>query len=98
MTLILSSNTLNFTNYYPAFMLLLTLSECDYCVHLLIDDLDGLANHVTVVTRTLADVSVGVGAFNQLSHFNETVEMLRVSYTEIAYLYFPFRNFNPEAQ
>ncbi|KAK3796923.1 hypothetical protein RRG08_032228 [Elysia crispata] len=51
--------------------------ECDYCVHLLIDDLDGLANHVTVVTRTLADVSVGVGAFNQLSHFNETVEMLR---------------------
>ncbi|RUS82429.1 hypothetical protein EGW08_009817 [Elysia chlorotica] len=51
--------------------------ECDYCVHLLIDDLDGLANHVTIVTRTLADVSVGVGAFNQLSHYNETVEMLR---------------------
>ncbi|GFS13654.1 laminin subunit alpha, partial [Elysia marginata] len=51
--------------------------ECDYCTHLLIDDLDQLANDVTQVSRTLADVSVGVGAFNKLSYYNETVEMLR---------------------
>ncbi|GFO21134.1 laminin subunit alpha-3 [Plakobranchus ocellatus] len=51
--------------------------ECDYCVHLLIDDLDALANSVTVVSRSLADVSVGVGAFNQLARYNDTVEMMR---------------------
>ncbi|CAL1548003.1 unnamed protein product [Lymnaea stagnalis] len=53
--------------------------ECDYCVHLLLDDLDFLARNVSVVNRQLREVSIGVGAFNQLNSNNETVGMLRPS-------------------
>ena len=55
-------------------------------MHLLIDDLDGLANHVSSASRALADVAVGVGAFNKLSYYNDTVEMLRVTPTNASAL------------
>uniref|UniRef100_A0A2C9KYG9 Laminin EGF-like domain-containing protein n=1 Tax=Biomphalaria glabrata TaxID=6526 RepID=A0A2C9KYG9_BIOGL len=53
--------------------------ECDYCVHLLIDDLDTHYMNVNVVRRQLHEVSVGVGAFNRLSSYQDQVSDLRVS-------------------
>ncbi|KAK7100839.1 laminin subunit alpha-like isoform X2 [Littorina saxatilis] len=47
--------------------------ECDYCIHLLLDDLDVLDRNVTTVRRQLADVSVGVAAFNRLAQYNNTL-------------------------
>ena len=52
--------------------------ECDYCIHLLLDDLDVLDRNVSTVRRQLADVSVGVAAFNRLAQYNNTVTELRV--------------------
>lgn len=54
------------------------LSECGYCVHLLMDDLDFMDRNVTVSRRTLASVSVGVAAFQKLSDINQTIADLRV--------------------
>ncbi|XP_055884413.1 laminin subunit alpha-like isoform X2 [Biomphalaria glabrata] len=51
--------------------------ECDYCVHLLIDDLDTHYMNVNVVRRQLHEVSVGVGAFNRLSNYQDQVSDLR---------------------
>ncbi|XP_012943161.1 laminin subunit alpha isoform X2 [Aplysia californica] len=51
--------------------------ECDYCIHLLLDDLDTLHRNVSVVSRQLGEVSVGVGAFNQLAIYNDTIKALR---------------------
>uniref|UniRef100_A0A0B7BNE7 Laminin subunit alpha n=1 Tax=Arion vulgaris TaxID=1028688 RepID=A0A0B7BNE7_9EUPU len=51
--------------------------ECDYCVHLLLDDLDVLTRNVSVISRQLGEVSIGVGAFNKLSHYNDSVNSLR---------------------
>ena len=53
-------------------------TECDYCIHLLLDDLDVLDRNVSTVRRQLADVSVGVAAFNRLAQYNNTVTELRV--------------------
>ena len=53
-------------------------AECDYCIHLLLDDLDVLDRNVSTVRRQLADVSVGVAAFNRLAQYNNTVTELRV--------------------
>ena len=55
------------------------LLECDYCIHLLLDDLDVLRRNFSIVERELNQVSVGVGAYNRLSQINNTVAELRVS-------------------
>ncbi|BFY99968.1 hypothetical protein BsWGS_03008 [Bradybaena similaris] len=51
--------------------------ECDYCVHLLIDDLDSLNADVLVISRQLGEVSIGVGAFNKLSYYNDSIKAFR---------------------
>lgn len=61
-------------------LLLLTCfcSECDYCIHLLLDDMDILNRNVITVRRQLADVSVGVAAFQRLEEYNNSVSILKV--------------------
>jgi hypothetical protein len=43
-----------------------------------LDDLDVLKRNVTIVKRQLAEVSVGVAAFNRLAQYNNTLQELRV--------------------
>ncbi|XP_076440495.1 laminin subunit alpha-like [Babylonia areolata] len=58
--------------------------ECDYCIHLLLDDLDVLDRNVSTVRRQLADVSVGVAAFNRLGQYNITMSQLQPQVSELS--------------
>ena len=51
--------------------------ECDYCIHILLDDMDSMGRDMSVVSREMAEVSVGVGAFNKLGSYNSTVAELQ---------------------
>ncbi|XP_059144332.1 laminin subunit alpha-like [Physella acuta] len=60
--------------------------ECDYCVHLLMDDLDVMAKNMTIISRELGEVSVGAGAYSQLSHYNKIVADYRPQVDNMSYL------------
>ncbi|PVD23436.1 hypothetical protein C0Q70_16705 [Pomacea canaliculata] len=57
--------------------------ECDYCIHLLLDDMDILNRNVITVRRQLADVSVGVAAFQRLEEYNNSVSILKPRIAEL---------------
>jgi len=58
-------------------MCLSDLSECDNCVHLLVDDTEVLERNVSVMIRDLNSISVGVLAMRRLERINNTVNQLR---------------------
>ncbi len=75
---------------------LLGVSECDSCVHLLLDDVLILDHNITIISKDLDSVSVGVGAMRRLDNINRTVALLRVwtwslSHTSLIqmYIYIP---------
>lgn len=53
------------------------ISECDNCVHLLVDDTEILERNVSVMIRDLNSISVGVLAMRRLERINNTVFQLR---------------------
>lgn len=54
-------------------------SECDNCVHILIDDVEALDSELGGLTANLAGVSAGVSAHNRLKRINESAIALGVS-------------------
>ena len=52
-------------------------SECDNCVHLLVDDVEILEYNVSSMKLELESVSVGVLAVRRLEKINSTVAELR---------------------
>ena len=52
--------------------------ECDYCIHVLLNDTDILSRDVQMAMRKMESVSVGLGAFNKLAEVNSTVSDLQV--------------------
>ena len=55
------------------------LSECDSCVHLLLDEVEHLDINITEIKKDLKYLSVGVNAIKRLESANRTVYELRVS-------------------
>lgn len=54
------------------------LSECDSCVHLLLDDMDYLHRNITMMMSDLESVSVGVRTVRRLEEIKKAVNELGV--------------------
>ena len=48
-------------------------TECDSCVHLLVDDVELLEHNITTMVRSLENINVGVLAMRRLQRINVTV-------------------------
>ena len=55
-------------------------SECDNCIHILLDDLEFLDLDIIRSIRNLQNISVGIFALERLNNISNTVEQLRVGY------------------
>ena len=59
-------------------MLMLLIAACDSCVHILLDDVEGLQRSTADLSSTLESVSVGMSANNRLEEINQSAINLRV--------------------
>lgn len=53
-------------------------TECDGCIHLLLDEIDFMEYNLTAMIYELDSVSVGVNTLKRLNKINSTVYELRV--------------------
>ena len=53
------------------------MTECDNCVHLLVDDSEELERNLSSTIRELNSISVGVLAMRRLERINSTIAELR---------------------
>jgi len=53
------------------------VSECDSCVHLLVDDVESLELNLTTMVHRLENINVGVLALRRLQRINVSVVDLR---------------------
>lgn len=56
----------------------LSVSECDSCVHLLLDDMMVLERQLADAERELSNITISYLAYKRLSQINDTVIELQV--------------------